>query len=726
MSEKKVEFVLQLNSKQAVSELNKTKTATDQLDQSFDNLQKELEEVANTKANLGQQSAQMSSTISQGFKAAGVDAQKFADDVADSSKKTTEAWGADRGSIEDLDARIKDLVSTRNKINDPKIVAGINDRIKKLQEEKSALEGATEATEESSKWDDIKARGLALVNKAFSAVGIDISKYTTLTQASTSATTAMTGATKGLRVAMISTGIGAVVVVVGALIAAFMKLQPVMDRIEQGTAALGGGFAWLTDRVGAFLGMNEKSNASLSEAITQSARLKEQQQQLADTEIQAITVKERLRTQIEELRTATRDENITNEEKIKLLDEAIEAEKQLTDVETFLAEERFRIAKENADLAVNDREANRELAEAEADLIRVRADSARRQREIAEQRVTAIKMVRAEEKAATEQEIKDAEARAATERAYIDQLNMRLQSIRETLMTEEELRAQALQKDLADLQAIYAQKLLTEEEYQMLQLEIKQRYDEMNKEQDQARVGSIREVEEQIALLRTQFREASTEAERQRVQAEIDLLNEELKVRSQAAEKTVKIEKSKSELYKKYLQDSVAATLEAGLAQAKSVADAGRAVFDIILKEVRALVFKSVLAAVPFPANVILAPVASAAAGVTLKKIAGYRDGGLVSGLGSDRSDSINARLSNGEFVVNAQSTRAALPVLEQINASPTVAAQISQASVRLDDGGFFDKLAQVEFYISDRALVGKLNSANNTRRERIIERNPV
>ena len=45
-----------------------------------------------------------------------------------------------------------------------------------------------------------------------------------------------------------------------------------------------------------------------------------------------------------------------------------------------------------------------------------------------------------------------------------------------------------------------------------------------------------------------------------------------------------------------------------------------------------------------------------------------FADGGFVSGPGSGRSDSIPARLSNGEFVVNAQATRQNRQMLEAIN----------------------------------------------------------
>lgn len=46
----------------------------------------------------------------------------------------------------------------------------------------------------------------------------------------------------------------------------------------------------------------------------------------------------------------------------------------------------------------------------------------------------------------------------------------------------------------------------------------------------------------------------------------------------------------------------------------------------------------------------------------------GHADGGLIRGPGSGTSDSIPARVSNGEYIVNAAATRANLPMLEAIN----------------------------------------------------------
>jgi len=51
-----------------------------------------------------------------------------------------------------------------------------------------------------------------------------------------------------------------------------------------------------------------------------------------------------------------------------------------------------------------------------------------------------------------------------------------------------------------------------------------------------------------------------------------------------------------------------------------------------------------------------------------LKSVPAFAQGGLVQGQGNGTSDSIPAMLSNGEFVVNANSTKQFLPLLEELN----------------------------------------------------------
>ena len=63
--------------------------------------------------------------------------------------------------------------------------------------------------------------------------------------------------------------------------------------------------------------------------------------------------------------------------------------------------------------------------------------------------------------------------------------------------------------------------------------------------------------------------------------------------------------------------------------------------------------------------------------------IPSYAEGGLVTGPGTNTSDSILARLSNGEFVVNAKSTQRFLPVLNTLNNTPN-----NQLSQTIDSSG--------------------------------------
>ncbi len=74
----------------------------------------------------------------------------------------------------------------------------------------------------------------------------------------------------------------------------------------------------------------------------------------------------------------------------------------------------------------------------------------------------------------------------------------------------------------------------------------------------------------------------------------------------------------------------------------------------------------------PFPANLVAAATVAAQAASIVSNIQAvsmqFKDGGIVRGPGSGTSDSIPARLSDGEFVVNAMATRRHLGLLQAIN----------------------------------------------------------
>jgi hypothetical protein len=278
---------------------------------------------------------------------------------------------------------------------------------------------------------------------------------------------------KAFRLALISTGIGALIVGLGVLIAAFMKLQPVIDFIERKMAQLGAVFSFVTDRIGAFLGWNEKSNVSLRESIENTERLTRAKQALADTEIEAIAITAKLQREISELRLATRDANATDEEKLELVEQAIKKQNELLEIELYFAEERARIARETAAQAVNDREANRKLAEAEAELERARERSFTQQRRLASERQSLIRSIQAAEDRAMKEELARLEtlrkARADALRDYQDdivelvdieiesfesQRQFLLENFRQTERRKAEIQIQALRERGEFLKAI--------------------------------------------------------------------------------------------------------------------------------------------------------------------------------------------------------------------------------------------------------------------------------
>lgn len=74
--------------------------------------------------------------------------------------------------------------------------------------------------------------------------------------------------------------------------------------------------------------------------------------------------------------------------------------------------------------------------------------------------------------------------------------------------------------------------------------------------------------------------------------------------------------------------------------------------------------------------------------------LVGFANGGYVSGPGTGRSDSIPARLSNGEFVVNASSTRRNRQLLEAINSNERVSFSGSPSSGSGGAGGSIQQVA--------------------------------
>lgn len=170
-------------------------------------------------------------------------------------------------------------------------------------------------------------------------------------------------------------------------------------------------------------------------------------------------------------------------------------------------------------------------------------------------------------------------------------------------------------------------------------------------------------------------------SQRERELAEVEQQYEELfRLAEKAGEDTVALEQQKADairlINKQQAMDSLEA-INASLENFKSVVgeetEAGKAA---AVAQATINTYKAASAALddaPVPFNFILAATTVAAGLKNVTEILSVQtpqlaQGGLVGGYGTGTSDSVSARLSKGESVINARSTRMFKPLLSAIN----------------------------------------------------------
>ena len=189
---------------------------------------------------------------------------------------------------------------------------------------------------------EVKSTGTAFVESAKATTGMS-----TAQKAATITSAALSAGLKILKIALISTGIGAIIVALGSLIAYFTKTQKGIEAVSRVTAALGAAFNVIIDRIakfggaiiklfsGDFKGAASDMKAAFSgigEEIkndaTQAAKLKQQLIELdkADASLTARRASEKVR--IAELKRISDDTTKSTKERIAAANEALEIEQR--------------------------------------------------------------------------------------------------------------------------------------------------------------------------------------------------------------------------------------------------------------------------------------------------------------------------------------------------------------------------------------------------------------
>lgn len=387
-------------------------------------------------------------------------------------------------------------------------------------------------------------------------------------------------------------------------------------------------------------------------------------------------------------------------------DKSRELQAQITEATNAArAKEKERIDKERQALA--------ELAEARVNIMKEGIDKERAQetanheKKLAElrDRLKTEQNLSETAKAAINQQIELEEQRHAKKMSQLDiqATNERLEREKQTLElklgtaikgSEEEykLKQQQLQTQMEmELQNVK----LTEEQKQLIRENYQKKEAQLAEERNaQILEASRLEYENQIAEMALR-QENTLQMELQMKQAELDALHQlegesdaEFRARQLAAMKEVADKKKEIADYEVSIEQTkyeaisqitggLRSVLEAFGEENKAAAKAAKV---LALAEIAINTGKAIAAgiaqsqSVPFPANLgaiattITAVLSGIASAISTVKSAKFATGGLVTGPGTGTSDSIPARLSNGESVMNARSTAMFGPLLSSLN----------------------------------------------------------
>ena len=230
-----------------------------------------------------------------------------------------------------------------------------------------------------------------------------------------------------IKAGLISTGLGAFLVVIGSLVTYFTSTKRGADKLEKALAGVGAVVSALTDRISSvgetltkvfsqsiFTTLKELKNSfsGITDEIKEETKaimdLKQRTHELRDADNEFLVQKAKTRKEIEKARLIAEDETKSAQERLENLKKALDLEAETTEKELELAKERMQIQKEEMKLSENMAEDEAELARLQADIIERETASIKMRRRV----VTEVNSLEREihtERMARLKELKDAD-----------------------------------------------------------------------------------------------------------------------------------------------------------------------------------------------------------------------------------------------------------------------------------------------------------------------------
>jgi hypothetical protein len=422
----------------------------------------------------------------------------------------------------------------------------------------------------------------------------------------------------------------------------------------------------------------------IDEGVQAGRRLAEIEKEIAVLRIEQAVPLARMRREMEEQRNIARDTSLSEEERLAAAQKAIELRKQIRDEELRLLDLQIEQLELQQTLNNTSDEEKLKLQELIAQRETLAANAERETGRLIGQQATLIQQI---EKRGEEEEKANI--------AYLTGLEQRGEAFRRLLLTEEQLLQQAVDSQLDQINYLVEREILTLEEAEQIKDEIRRRAFENEIEERIIHADSILALENEIRDKEQLFREAATQAQRDALSEEIEILRERLAERKRTTAEILKDEQAKQNLIRGEINRTLGTAIAAGIAQAKSAKEFGKEVIRTIAKQAGAAAAASVYKSVPFPANLFLAPIAGAAAERLISSFAGFARGGVVGGgmaVNRANGDDQFITAKTGEVVLTQQQQQA-------LGGAPALArAGVPgfSGSVSLDASGFNEAVGRI------------------------------
>lgn len=531
-----------------------------------------------------------------------------------------------------------------------------------------------------------------------------------------------------IKAGIISTGIGALVIAFVSLLSFFTKTKKGAEQLQVIFAGIGAFVDVIVDRISKFGGAMMKfftgdftgAVSDLGDAfsgvgdeimneVAASIRLKKEMQELTDLTREFGVEKAQTRQEIEKARLAAEDESLSAEERLGNLKKALDLEAQTTEKELSLQRRRVAAKEEEVAMSESTQADLQALADEKIKLIEMETASVKMRKRVITEVNSLENEIAAEEKA--RQQARRARGRARrkqreTEAGELLKLNQDIELMEIVDADDRAKRALEIQRESA-VKSAEGKKNSREqikainEKYDLLELDRQNKVNEkLQAEQDKEddkKEKALEDSNKRLLELQQENTLLLIEGAQERALAELEIQkNKELA----AVENFENAEALKAEIVKKYEtlnreQKEATAKIEAEnqmaalggiqstLSAAASLTTEGTQKWKTI-KTAEALVSTFLGAQQAYTSTVgipivgpFLAPINAAlavASGMNnVNKIKStpvpkMNRGGMVGGYGSGTSDSVDARLSKGEAVINARSAKMFRGALSSMN----------------------------------------------------------